>query len=246
MADPCAAQLATANSCVSRDPATCSCFTQPFIESFPREVTGAYFYTIAFETPGTTEFCAEANFNVCTQFETTASCCCGEEITEYTECMFTSALNIQFGAPGCEHTSCSNDREEAALGDVMLIIIGIIVVVLGCGGAGGFFCYLRRKRLGAFAGKAMDTRVRLDGYMYALLMESIYYNTISSTSSLRSLFRSVARPNRLIRVIGATDILSSRGGIKQNPTRREEASILNRNLTVIAPKTTRKRSSEAN
>jgi hypothetical protein len=148
MADPCAAELATANSCVSGDPATCSCFTQPFLESFPNEVSSAYRKTMAFEVPGTPEFCDRANFNVCIQFDTTASCCCGQEITEYTKCAYTNTLNVQFGAPGCEHT-CGTDGEEGG-GGTMIIIIIIIMLLLGCG-AGGFFYYRRRTRLAALA-----------------------------------------------------------------------------------------------
>ena len=163
MADPCAAQLAAADSCVSGDAGSCSCFTQPFMTSFPTEVTGAYRKTMAFEVPGTPEFCDKANFNVCTQFETTAGCCCGKEITEYTKCTFTNTLNVDFGSPGCEHT-CGSDGEEAAGGGGSMMMIVVIVLLLGCAG-GGFFYYRRRKRLGALVGKDVDTRVRMDGWV---------------------------------------------------------------------------------
>ena len=124
--------------------------------SFPTEVATAYRKTVAFEVPGTPEFCDRSNFFVCTQFETTASCCCSQEITEYTKCAYTNTLNTQFGSPGCEHT-CGNDEEEAAGGGSMMIIIIIVAVVLGCG-CGGSFYYRRRKRLAALADKDMGDR----------------------------------------------------------------------------------------
>jgi LPXTG-motif cell wall-anchored protein len=172
MADPCAAQLASANSCVSGDPGTCSCFTQPFMESFPTEVSGAYRKTMAFEVPGTPEFCAKANFNVCTQFETTGSCCCGKEVTEYTKCTFTSTLNGQFGVTDCEHTGCGLGGAEAAGGGGSMMMIIIVIVVL-LGGGGGFYYYRRRKRLAALGGKDVDTKVRIDGWMDRWMDQSI-------------------------------------------------------------------------
>jgi hypothetical protein len=191
MADPsCAGQLATANACVSGDPATCSCFTQPFLTSFPAEVSGAYRKTMAFEVPGTPAFCDKVNANVCTQFETSASCCCGKEITEYSKCAYTNVLNPQFGAPGCEHT-CGSGGEEGGDdggGGGSMIIIVIIVLLLGCG-CGGIFYYRRRKRLAALAAddtkdKDVDTKVRTDG-CYNTPRDSLY---IGISSQLRLCF----------------------------------------------------------
>jgi hypothetical protein len=187
MADPCAGQLASANACVSGDPGSCSCFTQPFMESFPGEVAGAYRKTMAFQVPGTPEFCAKANSNVCIEFETKANCCCGGEITEYTKCAFTSTLNGQFGAPGCEHT-CGNDGAEGAGGgggSMMMIVI--IVLLLGCGG-GGFFYYRRRKRLAG--GKDVDTNVRTYGWMDGW-MDSLCIVNSSQARFVRSFIRSL-------------------------------------------------------
>jgi hypothetical protein len=244
MADPCAAQLTAANSCVSGDPGSCSCFTQPFMTSFPTEVTGAYRKTMAFEVPGSPEFCTKANFNVCTQFETTAGCCCGKEITEYTKCTFTSTLNVNFGAVGCEHTSCGGGGEEAAGGGGgSMMIIVVILLLLGCG-CGGFY-YRRRKRLASLVGKDVDTRVRstyecMNECMHGWMdVHFLYCHKL--TSSHRSLFRSLARPMTL----GMATGISSRG-IETILSPRKEASILTRNLTVIAPKTRKRRTSVAN
>ena len=138
----CAAPFNVAKVCVEGDPATCSCFVPPF-DSFQDQVKSGYRMSMAFEIPGTPEFCNAANDNTCVSLEQT-SCCCQQEIYDYVDCAFTNELNTAFGAGDCAFSRCGQGDEGGGGGggSMMIIIIAIVVVLLCC--CGGGFYYKRR------------------------------------------------------------------------------------------------------
>lgn len=141
----CATELSAAASCVSSNAAGCSCFGANFTSTFPSDILNAYRKTMAFEIPGDPAFCTKANSFVCNYFTTTGSCCCKTETEAYAKCAFTSILDPQFGATGCEQ-SCGGSSGGGTGGGGMMPIIAIVVVLLLVF-FGGFFCYRRRRRL---------------------------------------------------------------------------------------------------
>ena len=153
MDGPCATQLTAAVSCVDADPATCACYTQPFNETLVTDFGGAYRTTMAFEIPGSDEFCTTANENVCTKLEATGECCCSAEINEWLTCSFESDWSPQFGAGDCAFSQCSAAAEGGGGGSSMLIIIiaVVVTVVLCCCCCCCGCYYYRRKRRAAEA-----------------------------------------------------------------------------------------------
>lgn len=160
MDGPCGTQLMTLESCVEADPATCSCFKSPFNETFPSDVGTAYRMTMAFEIPGTDEFCATANEGVCASLDVSGNCCCQTEVNDYLTCEFSSEWNIQFNAGNCEFSKCGAGEEEGGdgggSGSMMYIIIGAVVALLLCCCCCGFFFYRRRRNAAAAAANKVD------------------------------------------------------------------------------------------
>ena len=153
MDSPCATQLTTAVSCVDADPATCACYTQPFNETLVNDLGGAYRTTMAFEIPGSDEFCTTANDNVCIKLEAMGGCCCTTEINDWLTCSFESDWSPQFGAGDCAFNQCSAAEAEGGGGSSMLIIIiAVVITVLLCCCCCCCGCYYyRRKRRAAEA-----------------------------------------------------------------------------------------------
>jgi hypothetical protein len=147
---PCGSQLMAADMCVQSDPGSCSCFTQPFMDSFHLQVGSAYKTTLAFEIPGSEWFCPMANDNVCVFIENSASCCCTTEVHNFIDCSFQSDWNPSFGVDDCSFDKCGlaggGDDGGGGGGSMMIIIIAVVVVLLCCCCAGGGLYYRRRKR----------------------------------------------------------------------------------------------------
>ncbi len=160
MDGPCATELLAAEACVVADPATCSCFSQPFNETFPSEVGGAYRTTMAFEIPGSDMFCEVANENVCIKLEASGTCCCTKEVHEFITCSFTSDWNVQFAAGDCVFNKCSTaDESEGSSGgsSMMIIIIAIVLTLLLCCCCCCCGCYFYRRRRNALATSAGES-----------------------------------------------------------------------------------------
>lgn len=140
MDGPCATQLTAAVACVDADPATCTCYTQPWRminETLINDFGAAYRMAIAFEIPGSDEFCTTANENVCIKLEASGECCCSTEIYEWLTCSFESDWSPSFGAGDCAFDqSCAAYADGGSGGgsgrgcSMMIIIIAVVVTVL--------------------------------------------------------------------------------------------------------------------
>jgi hypothetical protein len=63
--NPCGAELEAANTCISADPTSCTCFNPPFSANFPADFEAAFRQTLVYYPPDSSKFCSASNENVC-------------------------------------------------------------------------------------------------------------------------------------------------------------------------------------
>jgi hypothetical protein len=123
------------------------CFPDGF-EPFVAAVDGAFKKTQAFIMTTDPSFCEAANDSVCGEISTNYGCCCKEEITSYTACVFDQELAVAFGLVGCTSNCGGGDDEESDDdgSSMMYIIIGVVVgILLCCCCCGCYYYRIRRK-----------------------------------------------------------------------------------------------------
>ena len=148
-----------------------SCFECPPINfetiqaSFTESLSQKFMMALAYASPNDSEaFCDVVKDGVCADYAAN-TCCCGEEITEWQNCLITTDLATAVG----QTTPCSIDcapppgPPPKEGGSTMIIVVVIIVLLLGGGLGGGYFYYKKRQAASNTKSRGRDKTEKDDG-----------------------------------------------------------------------------------